>query len=143
MPFIFFQLSLSCTQGLLLCFNIFSNEFHLQNNNGRRWFKKVQQDWSILQNNLPGKKYFCISNHMLDERFWQSGPILATLGIKASKFLTGTIYVRVYEDRMDLLRAVIVGAYGTPYQDGLFFFDFHLPPEYPDVPPVRYPDVNI
>lgn len=47
------------------------------------------------------------------------------------------IYVRVYEDRMDLLRAVIVGAYGTPYQDGLFFFDFHLPPEYPDVPPVR------
>lgn len=38
---------------------------------------------------------------------------------------------------MDLLRAVIVGAYGTPYQDGLFFFDFHLPPGYPDVPPVR------
>lgn len=51
--------------------------------------------------------------------------------------LTDGIYVRVYEDRMDLLRAVIVGAYGTPYQDGLFFFDFHLPPEYPDVPPVR------
>lgn len=38
---------------------------------------------------------------------------------------------------MNLLRAVIVGAYGTPYQDGLFFFDFHLPLEYPDVPPVR------
>lgn len=51
--------------------------------------------------------------------------------------MTEEIYVRVYEDRMDLLRAVIVGAYGTPYQDGLFFFDFHLPPEYPDVPPVR------
>lgn len=51
-------------------------------------------------------------------------------------FFTDTIYVRVYEDRMDLLRAVIVGAYGTPYQDGLFFFDFHLPQEYPDVPPV-------
>lgn len=42
---------------------------------------------------------------------------------------------------MDLLRAVIVGAYGTPYQDGLFFFDFHLPPEYPDVPPVSIPNV--
>jgi ubiquitin-conjugating enzyme E2 O len=37
---------------------------------------------------------------------------------------------------MDLLRAVIVGASGTPYQDGLFFFDFYLPPEYPQVPPV-------
>ena len=44
---------------------------------------------------------------------------------------------------MDLLRAVIVGAYGTPYQDGLFFFDFHLPPEYPDVPPVCKTDDGI
>ncbi|XP_074312913.1 putative ubiquitin-conjugating enzyme E2 23 isoform X2 [Silene latifolia] len=69
-------------------------------NNERKWLKKVQRDWSILQNNLPDG-----------------------------------IYVRVYEDRMDLLRAVIVGAYGTPYQDGLFFFDFQMPPDYPDVPP--------
>lgn len=51
--------------------------------------------------------------------------------------LTDGIFVRVYEDRMDLLRAVIAGAYGTPYQDGLFFFDFHLPSDYPSVPPVR------
>ncbi|XP_043713110.1 probable ubiquitin-conjugating enzyme E2 23 isoform X2 [Telopea speciosissima] len=71
-----------------------------QNNNERKWLKKVQQDWGILQKNLPDG-----------------------------------IYVRVYEDRMDLLRAAIVGAYGTPYQDGLFIFDFHLPPEYPLVPP--------
>ncbi|KAL3628877.1 putative ubiquitin-conjugating enzyme E2 23 [Castilleja foliolosa] len=74
-----------------------------QNNAARKWLKKVQQDWDILQNNLPE-----------------------------------SIYVRVYEDRMDLLRAVIVGAYGTPYHDGLFFFDFLLPPEYPDVPPSAY-----
>lgn len=74
-----------------------------QSTNGRKWLKKVQQDWSILQNNLPNG-----------------------------------IYVRAYEDRMDLLRAVIVGAYGTPYQDGLFFFDFHLPPDYPDEPPSAY-----
>lgn len=74
-----------------------------QNNAGRKWLKKVQQDWNILQNNLPE-----------------------------------TIYVRVYEDRMDLLRAVIVGAYGTPYQDGIYFFDFHLPPDYPNVPPSAY-----
>lgn len=73
---------------------------NIPSNSGRKWLKKVQRDWNILQNNLPDG-----------------------------------IYVRVFEDRMDLLRAVIVGAYGTPYQDGLFFFDFHLPPEYPDVPP--------
>ncbi|KAL2900486.1 putative ubiquitin-conjugating enzyme E2 25, partial [Bienertia sinuspersici] len=35
-----------------------------------------------------------------------------------------TIIIRVYEVRIDLLRAVIKGADGTPYHDGLFFFDF-------------------
>ncbi|KAJ6839040.1 putative ubiquitin-conjugating enzyme E2 23 [Iris pallida] len=74
-----------------------------QSNGGRKWVKKVQQEWSILERNLPD-----------------------------------AIYVRVFEERMDLLRAVIVGACGTPYQDGLFFFDFQLPPEYPQVPPMTY-----
>jgi len=74
-----------------------------QGTGGRKWVKKVQQEWSILEKNLPDY-----------------------------------IYVRVFEDRMDLLRAVIVGASGTPYQDGLFFFDFYLPPEYPQVPPSAY-----
>lgn len=49
---------------------------------------------------------------------------------------TDTIFVRVYESRMDLLRAVIVGAEGTPYHDGLFFFDVFFPSSYPNVPPV-------
>ena len=49
---------------------------------------------------------------------------------------TDSISVRVYEDRMDLLRAVVVGAAGTPYQNGLFFFDIHFPFQYPDRPPV-------
>ncbi|CAH8293841.1 unnamed protein product [Eruca vesicaria subsp. sativa] len=45
------------------------------------------------------------------------------------------IFVRGYESRMDLLRAVIVGADGTPYHDGLFFFDIFFPDAYPSVPP--------
>ncbi|GJN35588.1 hypothetical protein PR202_gb24379 [Eleusine coracana subsp. coracana] len=48
----------------------------------------------------------------------------------------GTIYVRAFEDRMDLFRAVMVGVSGTPYHDGLFFFDLQLPPSYPTVPPL-------
>ncbi|XP_047044153.1 probable ubiquitin-conjugating enzyme E2 23 [Lolium rigidum] len=52
--------------------------------------------------------------------------------------LPDTIYIRAFEDRMDLVRAVMVGASGTPYQDGLFFFDMHLPPSYPAVPPLVY-----
>lgn len=46
------------------------------------------------------------------------------------------MYVRVYEDRIDLLRAAIVGPAGTPYHDGLFFFDVRFPAEYPKCPPV-------
>lgn len=52
--------------------------------------------------------------------------------------LPDEIFVRVYEDRMDLMRAVILGPHGTPYQDGLFFYDIHLPPKYPSEPPLVY-----
>ncbi|KAM7252157.1 hypothetical protein ACFE04_024040 [Oxalis oulophora] len=51
------------------------------------------------------------------------------------KDLPDTIFVRVYETRMDILRAVIIGAEGTPYHDGLFFFDIFFPDSYPSVPP--------
>ncbi|KAK1686623.1 hypothetical protein QYE76_047471 [Lolium multiflorum] len=49
-----------------------------------------------------------------------------------------TIYTRVFEDRMDLLRVVMVGASGTPYHRGLFFFDLQLPSSYPAEPPQVY-----
>ncbi|CAN6553058.1 unnamed protein product [Malus baccata var. baccata] len=67
----------------------------------RGWMKKVQQEWSIFEKDLPEQ-----------------------------------IYVRAFEERMDLLRAAIVGAPGTPYHDGLFFFDIYLPLEYPHEPPM-------
>ncbi|KAL7583204.1 hypothetical protein Lser_V15G43368 [Lactuca serriola] len=52
------------------------------------------------------------------------------------KDLPDTIFVRAYESRMDLLRAVIIGAEGTPYHDGLFFFDICFPSSYPNTPPL-------
>ncbi|KAF9610926.1 hypothetical protein IFM89_025736 [Coptis chinensis] len=67
---------------------------------GKDWAKAIQNDWRILEKDLPE-----------------------------------TIFVRVYEERMDLLRAVIIGAAGTPYHDGLFFFDVFFPSEYPKVAP--------
>lgn len=73
------------------------------NQGSKKWTKKIQDDWKILQNDLPE-----------------------------------TIFVRVYESRMDLMRAVIIGAQGTPYHDGLFFFDIFFPNRYPDIPPQVY-----
>ncbi|KAH9296310.1 hypothetical protein KI387_039898, partial [Taxus chinensis] len=46
-----------------------------------------------------------------------------------------SIHVRVDTVRMDLLKALIVGPKGTPYQNGVFIFDIYLPPDYPQVPP--------
>lgn len=69
----------------------------------KAWTKKIQEEWRILEKDLPD-----------------------------------TIYVRVYETRMDLLRAVILGADGTPYHDGAFFFDVFFPADYPNSPPRVY-----
>ncbi|XP_058735619.1 putative ubiquitin-conjugating enzyme E2 39 [Vicia villosa] len=51
------------------------------------------------------------------------------------KNLPDSIHVKAYERRIDLLRAVIIGAAGTPYHDGLFFFDIAFPEDYPNRPP--------
>ncbi|GAB2284521.1 Probable ubiquitin-conjugating enzyme E2 25 [Dionaea muscipula] len=65
------------------------------------WAKQIQEEWKILEKDLPD-----------------------------------SIYVRVYETRLDLLRAVIRGADGTPYHDGIFFFDAFFPSTYPHSPPL-------
>ncbi|XP_076893998.1 putative ubiquitin-conjugating enzyme E2 38 [Bidens hawaiensis] len=54
------------------------------------------------------------------------------------RHLPDKIFVRVYDGRMDLLRAVIIGAEGTPYHEGLFFFDICFPENYPIDPPQVY-----
>ncbi|KAJ7973089.1 Ubiquitin-conjugating enzyme [Quillaja saponaria] len=50
-------------------------------------------------------------------------------------FLPNSIYVRCYESRPDLMRAMIVGSENTPYYRGLFIFDIQLPSNHPFQPP--------
>lgn len=88
--------------------------------------KKVQADWKILENDLPG--------------WWFTHTLCSIFSLFVLKFelfwQTETIFVRACESRMDILRAVIIGPEGTPYHDGLFFFDIQFPDTYPSVPPV-------
>lgn len=49
--------------------------------------------------------------------------------------LPAGITVKGFDERMDLFSAMIEGPKNTPYEDGLFFFDFQLGPTYPSVPP--------
>ncbi|KAF4519954.1 hypothetical protein B566_EDAN005453 [Ephemera danica] len=50
--------------------------------------------------------------------------------------LPSGICVKGFEDRMDLYSVMIKGPAKTPYEDGLFFFDFQLSSNYPKAPPV-------
>ncbi|CAI9761503.1 unnamed protein product [Fraxinus pennsylvanica] len=54
------------------------------------------------------------------------------------KNLPKSIFVRVYESRIDLMRIVIIGPPFTPYHHGLFFFDIFFPRNYPSCPPKLY-----
>ncbi|XP_058790331.1 (E3-independent) E2 ubiquitin-conjugating enzyme isoform X2 [Phymastichus coffea] len=46
------------------------------------------------------------------------------------------IWVKGFEDRMDLYSVMMRGPEKTPYEDGLFFFDFQLSADYPAAPPL-------
>lgn len=49
--------------------------------------------------------------------------------------LPDDIHLRLYGDRMDIMRAALIGPKNTPYADALLFFDIHLSQNYPMVPP--------
>jgi ubiquitin-protein ligase len=49
--------------------------------------------------------------------------------------ITPGIYIKVFESRIDLLKALIVGPKDTPYYQSPFVFDIYLPDDYPQTPP--------
>jgi len=48
---------------------------------------------------------------------------------------SSSVFVRVDEDRIDTMSALITGPSGTPYSNGCFVFDIFFPSEYPNGPP--------
>ncbi|KAL1838581.1 hypothetical protein VTJ49DRAFT_2508 [Mycothermus thermophilus] len=48
------------------------------------------------------------------------------------------IYVRHGESRLDVLRIIILGPLGTPYEHGVFEFDMFCGPEFPQKPPEMF-----
>lgn len=45
------------------------------------------------------------------------------------------IFIRHGSSRLDVMKVLIIGPKGTPYEYGLFSFDLYCPLEYPDKPP--------
>jgi ubiquitin-protein ligase len=50
--------------------------------------------------------------------------------------LPPNIFVRHGEARLDVMKCIIIGPEGTPYEDGMFEFDIYCPLKYPNVPPI-------
>ncbi|KAF8505689.1 hypothetical protein F5888DRAFT_1651094 [Russula emetica] len=54
-----------------------------------------------------------------------------------------SIFLRVDETRVDIIKALIIGPEGTPYQNGCFLFDIFLGHSYNQLPPsVKYMTTN-
>eukprot|EP01120_Amphizonella_sp_Union-15-10_P000113 TRINITY_DN10134_c0_g2_i1.p1 TRINITY_DN10134_c0_g2~~TRINITY_DN10134_c0_g2_i1.p1 ORF type:complete len:250 (+),score=48.77 TRINITY_DN10134_c0_g2_i1:55-750(+) len=47
-----------------------------------------------------------------------------------------SIFVRVDEERIDVMKAIITGPKGSPYESGCYLFDIFFPPTYPQDPPL-------
>ncbi|XP_020239511.1 probable ubiquitin-conjugating enzyme E2 25 isoform X2 [Cajanus cajan] len=97
--------------------------------------KKFQnfKQFDIVQN---GSDHFYVHNVNVNQPSNQWAKRIMEEWKMLEKNLPDTIFVRVFESRLDLLRAVIIGAEGTPYHDGIFFFDIKFPNAYPNVPPL-------
>ncbi len=72
----------------------------------------------------------------------QPGPTFFKRLAKEMKVLSDslpeTILVRAYEDRSDLLRVLIIGSEGTPYENAPFLIDFQLTSDFPSKPPAAF-----
>ncbi|KAH7914317.1 hypothetical protein BJ138DRAFT_1144039 [Hygrophoropsis aurantiaca] len=54
-----------------------------------------------------------------------------------------SVFLRVDESRVDIIKALIIGPEGTPYQDGCYLFDIFLGANYNQSPPsVKYMTTN-
>jgi len=51
-------------------------------------------------------------------------------------YVDSSILLRVDDERIDVMRALITGPEGSPYDNGCFQFDIYCPADYPEVAPV-------
>ncbi|GKA85678.1 ubiquitin-conjugating enzyme family protein [Tanacetum coccineum] len=79
----------------------------------KRKAKKAALDIKDVKKSF--KKFDTLADH--------SGHLFAHENSPMNK--ANNMFVRFYESRMHLLRVAIIGAKGTPYHDGLFFFDVY------------------
>lgn len=101
------------------------------------WFSSnptMPAQFAILESVPPS------DHHFLSKRVDLSANLMRRI-TKEQNLMTslpGGVWVRTWEDRLDLLRVLIVGPRGTPYELAPFVIDFHYGHHFPVEPPDAY-----
>ncbi|KAF9247104.1 hypothetical protein BU15DRAFT_38518 [Melanogaster broomeanus] len=98
---------------------------------------------------VPHYKFFfnsearMLANSEIPKRSLAIAKELAVLTTNLPVAWDSSVFLRVDENRVDIIKALIIGPEGTPYQDGCFLFDIFLGPSYNQSPPsVKYMTTN-
>jgi ubiquitin-protein ligase len=101
------------------------------------------------EDTVPHYKFFfnsearMLANSEIPKRSLAIAKELAVLTTNLPVAWDSSIFLRVDENRVDIIKALIIGPEGTPYQDGCFLFDIFLGPSYNQSPPsVKYMTTN-
>ena len=98
-------------------------------------YSDMPEPFAILDEPTP------LDHHYLSKASRLSAPLLRRIRKEhsiLSDSLPPGIWVRTWADRLDLLRILIIGPRGTPYELAPFVLDFHLRDEFPQKPPEVY-----
>lgn len=122
------------------------------------WATKVRFEYcdlSILPSDQEGKdaqvhyKFHydaearIMANQDIPKRSLAIAKELAVLTTNLPIAWNSSIFLRVDETRVDVIKALIIGPEGTPYENGCFLFDIFLPAGYNHSPPhVKYMTTN-
>ncbi|KAF7180137.1 hypothetical protein CNMCM7691_009304 [Aspergillus felis] len=92
--------------------------------------------FSVLESDPPSDHHF-ISTSSLGKSGLRMSRIRKEYEILETSLPPG-IFVRTWESRIDLLRVLIIGPQGTPYEYAPFVIDFQFPEDYPNKPPASF-----
>lgn len=102
-----------------------------------------------IEESLPHYKFYynsearMLATSDIPKRSLAIAKELAVLTTNLPVAWDSSVFLRVDENRVDIIKALIIGPEGTPYQDGCFLFDIFLGPNYNQAPPsVKYMTTN-
>lgn len=101
-------------------------------------YKKALQPIQFRQESLLGYHYYRNKVNWNLSNQSRSRAILKDITLLNTNLpleWESSVHVRVDDCRMDMLKALIIGPAGTPYQNGIFIFDLLLNDDHPNFPP--------